>query len=92
MIPFQISNRGGMGGAKMIQSEEDLKKTLLERSDSVVTLICDVPSDLGSLDKKLSHLQIDFVLYCPFDPYNHPYDVIDHFFDQVETEHKGGIS
>ena len=76
----------------MIQSEEDLKKTLLERSDSVVTLICDVPSDLKALDQKLRGLLIGFVLYCPFDPYNDSYEVIDNFFDQVERERKGGIS
>ena len=74
---------------KMIQSEEELKKTILGRRDCVVTLICDDPSDLVALDDKLSRLQIEFVLYCPFDPYNHPYDIIDSFFEQVESERRG---
>ena len=77
--------------AMMIHSEEELKKTLSERSDCVVTIICDDPSDLRAIDQKLSHLQIEFVPYCPFAPYNHPDDVIDNFFDHVENERKGGI-
>ena len=75
--------------AVKIQSEEDLKKAILERSDCVVTIICDDPRDLLALDQKLSRLQIEFVLYCPFDPYNHPYDIIDNFFELVESERRG---
>jgi len=51
--------------------------------------LCDDPSDLEKIEAKLNHLEIDFVLYCPCLPYNHPYDVIDNFLDQVENERKG---
>ena len=77
--------------AEVISSEEDLKKAISERSDCVVTLLCDDPSDLEKIEAKLNHLEIDFVLYCPCLPYNHPYDVIDNFLDQVENERKGTI-
>ena len=75
--------------AEVISSDEDLKRTILERHDFVVTLLCDDPSDLEKIEAKLNRLEIDFVLYCPCLPYNHPYDVIDNFLDQVENERKG---
>ena len=72
-----------------ISSDEELKKTIPERSNFVVNLLCDDPSDLKMIEATLKHLQIDFVLYCPCLPYNHKYDVIDNFFDRVEEEGKG---
>ena len=73
----------------MIQSEEGLKDAILERANSVVIFVCHDPADLKFLAAKLTHLHIDFVLYCPFEPYNHSYDIIGSFFETVETEKEG---
>ena len=78
--------------AEVISSDEDFKRTILERHDFVVTLLCDDPSDLEKIEAKLNRLEIDFALYCPCLPYNHPNDVIDNFLDQVENDRKGEIS
>ena len=84
----------------MIQPDEDLKKilfetnlekTLLQRGNDVVSILCDDPSDLEILESKLKILQIVFVLYCPFDPYNHGYDVIKKFLAHVRSQNKGSI-
>ena len=72
----------------MIQSENGLKETLLERSNDVVSILCDDPSDLQRLEEKLKDLlsedQTQIVVYCPFAPLDHPYNIIDDFFDKVE--------
>ena len=75
----------------MIASDEELKQKILEKGDFVLTLLCDEPSDLEIIEDKLNRLQIKFVLYCPFDPYNDSYDVIKKFFYRVETKRKGAI-
>ena len=71
-----------------IQSEDDLKETLLERGNNVVSILCDDPSDLQRLDEKLRDLlsedQTQILVYCPFAPFDHPYNIIDDFFDKVE--------
>ena len=72
-----------------IDSEKGLKETIEKRMDYVVTILCDETSDLEVLESKLKSLQIDFVLYCPFDPYNHSYDVIKKFYRQVLSQRKG---
>ena len=72
-----------------ISSEEELKRVLEERKNSVVTFLCDETSDLEVLGALLERLQIPFVLYCPYDPLNHSYDVIDEFFEKVQSERKG---
>ena len=72
-----------------ISSEEELKSVLEERKNSVVTFLCDETSDLEVLGALLERLQIPFVLYCPYDPLNHSYDVIDEFFEKVQNERKG---
>ena len=73
---------------KKIQSEDDLKKTLLERRNDVVSILCDDPSDLQRLAEKLKDLLSEdptqIVVYCPFAPFDHPYNIIDDFFDKVE--------
>ena len=75
-----------------ILSEESLKKIIEEKmKDNVVTILCDDPSDLEILESKLKILQIVFVLYCPFDPYNHGYDVIKKFLAHVRSQNKGSI-
>ena len=70
------------------QSENGLKETLLERSNDVVSILCDDPSDLQRLEEKLKDLlsedQTQIVVYCPFAPFDHPYNIIDDFFDKVE--------
>ena len=75
-----------------ILSEKGLKTTIKERMEYVVTLLCDEPSDLEIIESKLTQLQIPFLLYCPYDPYNHDYDVIRKFFVHVESERKGPIT
>ena len=72
-----------------ISSEEELKRVLEGRQKSVVTFLCDETSDLEVLGALLERLQIPFVLYCPYDPLNHSYDVIDEFFEKVQSERKG---
>ena len=74
-----------------IDSEKSLKETIEKRMDYVVTILCDDPSDLEILESKLKILQIVFVLYCPFDPYNHGYDVIKKFLAHVRSQNKGSI-
>ena len=74
-----------------IDSEKGLKETIEKRMDYVVTILCDETSDLEVLKTKLKSLQILFVLYCPFDPYNHSYDVIKKFYRQVRSQRKGPI-
>ena len=76
------------GRTKQIQSAYDLKDTLLKRSNDVVSILCDDPSDLQRLEEKLKDLlsedQTQIVVYCPFAPFDHPYNIIDDFFDKVE--------
>ena len=76
------------GRTKVIQSQEDIKETLLKRSIGVVSILCDDPSDLQRLEEKLKDLlsedQTQIVVYCPFAPFDHPYNIIDDFFDKVE--------
>ena len=72
-----------------IDSEKGLKETIEKRMDYVVSILCDDTSDLEVLESKLKSLQIHFVLYCPFDPYNHSYDVIKRFYRQVLIQRKG---
>ena len=76
------------GRTKVIQSQEDLKETLLQRSNDVVSILCDDPSDLQVFEEKLRDLlsedQTQIVVYCPFAPFDHPYNIIDDFFDKVE--------
>ena len=71
-----------------IQSEDDLRQTILERSNDVVSILCDDPSDLKFLDERLNDLlskdQTQLVVYCPFAPFDHPYNIIDDFFDKLE--------
>ena len=71
----------------MINCAEDLK-TKIERN-WVVSVLCVEPTDLKMLEMKLIDLQISFVLYCPFDPYNHSYDVIKDFLLQVDKQRRG---
>ena len=72
-----------------IYFENELKQTIEKRKDSVVAILCDEPSDLEKIESKLTSLQITFTLY---DPYNHDYDVIIQFLDQVESKRKGKTS
>ena len=73
----------------MIHSEDALKDTLLKRNNDVVSILCDDPLDLQRIEAKLKDLlsedQTQLVVYCPFAPFDHPYNIIDNFFDNVEA-------
>ena len=75
----------------MITSDNELEKIILDRSDFVVTLLCDEAPDLEIFNAKLKRLKIGFVRYCPFYPFHDSSDDIREFFRHVETARKGVI-
>ena len=69
----------------MIQSEDNLKKILLERKKHVVAILCEDPADLEKLvETRKDLLPEDLVVYCPFAPYDDPYKTIEDFYDKLE--------
>ena len=75
----------------MITSDNELEKIILDRSNFVVTLLCDEAPDLEIFNAKLKRLKIDFVRYCPFYPFHDSSDDIRQFFRRVERARKGVI-
>ena len=74
--------------AQVICSEADLRAALVQRNQDVVSILSDNPSDLKILEDMLkgplSEDNTEMVVYCPFAPFNHTYEIIEEFFEQVE--------
>ena len=79
-----------MAGVRL-ESPSDLKRKLEERRESVITFLCENPSDMELLGKNLEKLSIEHVLYCPPAPYNHKPSVINGFFEKVDKQGKGTL-
>ena len=77
--------------AKRIESQDDLKHVIDERSESVTTFLCENVSDIELLEENLKTLSIEFDLFCPIDPYNHDPCIINNFFEKVDSQRKGII-
>ena len=77
--------------AVRIEARDDLKHVIDERSESVTTFLCENVSDIELLEKRLKTLSIEFDLFCPIDPYNHDPDIINNFFEKVDSQGKGII-
>ena len=71
------------------RSEMDIKRTLEERSDSVITCLCEDPDDLQLLADKIKSFSREFVLFCPIEPFNHDSSIINNFFEKVENDGRG---
>ena len=74
--------------AQVICSEADLRAALVQRNQDVVSILSDNPSDLKILEDMLkgplSEDNTEMVVYCPFAPFNHTYEIIEEFFEEVE--------
>ena len=74
--------------AQVICSEADLRAALIQRNQDVVSILSDNPSDLKILEDMLkgplSEDNTEMIVYCPFAPFNHTYEIIEEFFEEVE--------